>query len=42
MATDLYEAGGLGLVGRELLRRGLLAGDALTVDGRTIAEVAET
>ena len=41
VATDLYEAGGLGLVGRELLRHGLLEGDALTVDGRTIAEVAE-
>ena len=41
VATDLYEAGGMGLVGRELLRHGLLAGDALTVDGRTIAEVAD-
>jgi dihydroxy-acid dehydratase len=41
VATDLYAAGGLGLVGRQLLRRDLIHGDALTVDGRTIAEVAE-
>ena len=40
-ATDMYEAGGLGLVMRELLKRpGLLHGGAPTVDGRTIAEVA--
>ena len=40
-ATDMYEAGGLGLVMRELLERpGLLHGDAPTVDGRTIAEIA--
>ena len=37
-ATDMYEAGGVALVMRELLKRpGLLHGDALTVDGRTIA-----
>src|SRR6185503_17075241 len=41
-ATDMYEAGGVGLVMRELLKRpGLLHGDAATVDGRTIAEIAE-
>jgi dihydroxy-acid dehydratase len=40
-ATDMYEAGGVALVMRELLKRpGLLHGDAQTVDGRTIAEVA--
>ncbi|HYH91737.1 MAG TPA: dihydroxy-acid dehydratase, partial [Candidatus Saccharimonadales bacterium] len=40
-ASDLYDAGGLGLVMRQLLRRdGLLRGDRLTVDGRTIAQVA--
>ena len=40
-ATDMYEAGGVGLVMRELLKRpGLLHGDAPTVDGRTIAEIA--
>jgi dihydroxy-acid dehydratase len=41
-ATDMYEAGGVGLVMRELLKRpGLLHGDAPTVDGRTLAEIAE-
>jgi len=40
-ATDMFEAGGLGLVMRELLKRpGLLHGDSATVDGRTIAEIA--
>ncbi|MFI5293065.1 MAG: dihydroxy-acid dehydratase, partial [Candidatus Limnocylindrales bacterium] len=40
-ASDLYDAGGVGLVMRELLKRpGLLHGDAATVDGRTLAEVA--
>ena len=40
-ATDMYEAGGLGLVMRELLKRpGLLQGGAPTVDGRTLAEIA--
>ena len=40
-ASDMYDAGGLGLVMRELLKRpGLLHGDAPTVDGRTIAEIA--
>jgi len=42
-ATDMYEAGGVGLVMRELLKRpGLLHGDCATVDGLTIAEIAET
>jgi dihydroxy-acid dehydratase len=40
-AADMYDAGGVGLVMRELLKRpGLLHGDAPTVDGRTIAAVA--
>ena len=40
-ATDMFEAGGLGLVMRELLKRpGLLHGDEPTVDGRTIADIA--
>ena len=39
-ATDMYEAGGLGLVMNELLKRpGLLHGGAPTVDGRTLAEI---
>ncbi|HEY0443506.1 MAG TPA: dihydroxy-acid dehydratase [Candidatus Limnocylindrales bacterium] len=39
-ATDIYEAGGVALVMRELLKRDLLHGDAPTVDGRTIAQIA--
>jgi dihydroxy-acid dehydratase len=39
-ASEMYEAGGVGLVMRELLKRNLLHGDARTVDGRTIAEIA--
>jgi dihydroxy-acid dehydratase len=39
-AVDLYEAGGIGLVARELLRGGLVDGDTPNVDGRTLAEVA--
>jgi dihydroxy-acid dehydratase len=40
-ASDLYDAGGVGLVMRELLKRpGLLHGDEPTVDGRTIARIA--
>jgi dihydroxy-acid dehydratase len=41
VATDVYAAGGLGLVTRELLKRGLVDGDAMTVDGRTLADLAE-
>ncbi len=41
VASDLYDAGGVSLVMRELLKRpGLLHGDEATVDGRTIAEIA--
>ncbi len=40
-AADMYDAGGIGLVMRELLKRpGLLDGGAPTVDGRTLAEIA--
>jgi dihydroxy-acid dehydratase len=39
-AADLYEAGGIGLLTRELLKGGKLHGDARTVDGRTIAQTA--
>jgi dihydroxy-acid dehydratase len=46
VATDLYEAGGVGLVVRELVGAGVVHGDAQTVDGRTLrqvgAEVKET
>ena len=38
-ASELYDAGGVALVMRELLSRDLLHGDAPTVDGRTIAEI---
>ena len=40
-ASEMYDAGGIGLVMRELLKRNLLHGDAPTVDGRTITEIAE-
>jgi dihydroxy-acid dehydratase len=41
LAADMYDAGGIGLVMRELLKRpGLLHGGAPTVDGRTIAQIA--
>ncbi len=40
-ATDMFEAGGVGLVMRELLKRpGLLHGAAPTVDGRTLEDIA--
>jgi dihydroxy-acid dehydratase len=40
-AADMHEAGGVALVMRELLKRDLLHGGAPTVDGRTIARIAE-
>ena len=40
VAADLYRAGGIGLVAKRLQEAGLLAGDALTVTGRTIGEAA--
>ncbi len=39
-AADMYDAGGVGLVMRELLKRDLLHGDEMTVDGRTISRIA--
>jgi dihydroxy-acid dehydratase len=38
-ASELYDAGGVALVMRELLSRDLLHGDTVTIDGRTIAEI---
>jgi dihydroxy-acid dehydratase len=38
VATDLYRAGGVPLVGRRLLEGGLLNANAMTVTGRTIGE----
>jgi dihydroxy-acid dehydratase len=40
VATDVYEAGGVGLVARELLKRELLHADAPNVDGRSLGDVA--
>jgi dihydroxy-acid dehydratase len=40
VAVDLHHAGGVALVARELLKRGLVHGDAPNVDGRSLAEVA--
>ncbi|HET9436318.1 MAG TPA: dihydroxy-acid dehydratase [Candidatus Limnocylindrales bacterium] len=39
-AADMYDAGGVGLVMRELLKQGLLHPDERNVDGRTIAKIA--
>ena len=39
-AADLYDAGGMSLVSRELLKRDLLHGDEKNVDGRTLAKIA--
>ena len=40
VAVDLYNAGGPGLVMRELLKQGKIDGNARTVDGRTLAQIA--
>ncbi|MCY4086455.1 MAG: dihydroxy-acid dehydratase [Actinomycetia bacterium] len=40
VATDMYEAGGVGLVARELLKRDLIHADTRSVDGRTLGEIA--
>jgi dihydroxy-acid dehydratase len=40
-ALDIHEAGGVGLVARELLKRELVDGTTRNVDGRTLAEVAD-
>ncbi len=39
-ATDLYNAGGISLVMRELLKRDLLHGEEKNVDGRTLSKIA--
>jgi dihydroxy-acid dehydratase len=39
-ALDIHEAGGVGLVARELLKRDLVDGSTRNVDGRSLAEVA--
>jgi dihydroxy-acid dehydratase len=39
-ASDLYDAGGISLVMRELLKRDLLHGQEKNVDGRTLAKIA--
>jgi dihydroxy-acid dehydratase len=42
VATDLYHAGGTGLVAKRLNEAGLLHGKALTVSGKSIAEEAQS
>ena len=39
VATDLHAAGGVALVARELVKGGLVHGEAATVDGRTLAQI---
>src|SRR3954447_1989559 len=39
-ATDVYRAGGVALVARELAKQGLVHGELATVDGRTMGEIA--
>ncbi len=39
-AADLYDAGGVALVARELLKRDLIDGSTPNVDGRTLGEIA--
>jgi dihydroxy-acid dehydratase len=41
VATDLYAAGGVALLAKRLLEAGLLHGDAPTVTGKTIGEIAQ-
>jgi dihydroxy-acid dehydratase len=40
VATDVHEAGGVALVARELLKRGLVEAEAPNVDGRSLGEIA--
>jgi dihydroxy-acid dehydratase len=40
VATDIYRAGGVALVARELAKRGLINSDMPNVDGRTLGEIA--
>jgi dihydroxy-acid dehydratase len=41
VATDLYKAGGVGVIAKRLAEVGLLHGDAITVTGRTVGEEAQ-
>jgi dihydroxy-acid dehydratase len=41
VANDLFDAGGVALVAKELLKRNLLNDDSRNVDGRTLAAIAE-
>jgi len=41
VATDIFDAGGVGLVARELAKRDLIHTSAMTVDGRTLGQIAE-
>jgi dihydroxy-acid dehydratase len=41
VATDLYAAGGVPVILKRLAEAGILHGDAITVTGKTIGEVAE-
>ena len=40
VATDVYQAGGVALVARELAKRELVTSDARNVDGRSLGEIA--
>ena len=40
VATDLFKAGGVGLIMRELIKKDLLHHDLATVDGRAVADIA--
>jgi dihydroxy-acid dehydratase len=41
VATDIFDAGGVALVARELAKRDLIHASARTVDGRTLGEIAD-
>ncbi|HEY4347991.1 MAG TPA: dihydroxy-acid dehydratase [Gaiellaceae bacterium] len=41
VANDMYEAGGVGLVARELVGAGMVHADSRGIDGRTLGEVGE-
>jgi dihydroxy-acid dehydratase len=41
VATDLYKAGGVGVIAKRLAEAGVLHADAMTVTGRTVGEEAE-
>src|SRR5262249_16857397 len=41
VATDIFDAGGVALVARELAKRELVHAGARTVDGRTLGEIAD-